>query len=74
MEHFKQGDCVLVSNDNKHWYHRHFYRIDDVWCGTGKALVYAEGKSPWTVSRKHEDQYKLYELWKYCKMGDSSDD
>ena len=58
MEHFKQGDCVLVSNDNKHWYHRHFYRIDD---------VYAEGKSPWTVSRKHEDQYKLYELWKYCK-------
>lgn len=55
MEHFKQGDCVLVSNDNKHWYHRHFYRIDDVWGGTGKALVYAEGKSPWTVSRKHED-------------------
>lgn len=54
MEHFKQGDCVLVSNDNKHWYHRHFYRIDDVWGGTGNALVYAEGKSPWTVSRKHE--------------------
>ena len=52
MEHFKQGDCVLVSNDNKHWYHRHFYRIDDVWGGTGKALVYAEGKSPWTVSTR----------------------
>ena len=49
MEHFKQGDCVLVSNDNKHWYHRHFYRIDDVWGGTGKALVYAEGKSPWAA-------------------------
>ena len=48
MEHFKQGDCVLVSNDNKHWYHRHFYRIDDMWGGTGNALVYAEGKSPWT--------------------------
>lgn len=38
MEHFKQGDCVLVSNDNKHWYHRHFYRIDDVWGGTGTRL------------------------------------
>lgn len=35
MEHFKQGDCVLVSNDNKRWKHRHFYRIDDVWGGTG---------------------------------------
>ena len=31
MERFKQGDRVLVSNDNKHWNHRHFYRIDDVW-------------------------------------------
>ena len=25
MERFKQGDCVLVSNDNKHWFHRHFF-------------------------------------------------
>lgn len=45
----------------------HFYRIDDAWGGTGKALVYADGKSSWTVSRKHEDQYKLYEIWRYCK-------
>lgn len=35
MERFKQGDCVLVSNDSK-----------------------------------HEDQYKLYERWNYCKGAD----
>lgn len=38
--------------------------------GTGKAIVYADGKSPRTVSRKHEDQYKLYERWNYCKGAD----
>ena len=36
----------------------------------GKAIVYADGKSPWTVSRKHEDQYKIYERWNYCKGAD----
>lgn len=45
MEHFKQGDCVLVSNDNKHWYHRHFYRIDDVWGGTVRRLCMLKVKA-----------------------------
>lgn len=70
MKQFKQGDCVLVSNDNKHWFRRHFYRIDEGVMGIGKVIVCANGKSPRTVSRKHEDQYRLYERWDYCKGAD----
>ena len=70
MKRFKQGDCVLVSNDKKRWLHRHFFCVDDGFMGTGKAIVDADGKSPWTVSRKHEDQYKLYERWNFCKGAD----
>ena len=70
MEHFKQGDCVLVSNDNKHWYHTHFYRINDMLGCNVKELVYSDDKSPGTVSRKLEDQYKLYDIWRYCKGAD----
>lgn len=44
MKRFKQGDCVLVSNDKKHWSHRHFFCVDDGFMGTGKAIVYADGK------------------------------
>lgn len=65
-----EGAKVLVSQDNKNWYHRHFYKWDTGFIGTRKALVYAEGRSSWTAHDKHEDQYRLHELWMYCREAD----
>lgn len=65
-----EGTKVLVSQDNKNWYHRHFYKWDTGLLGTRKALVYAEGRSSWTAHDKQADQYRLYELWMYCKEAD----
>lgn len=65
-----EGAKVLVSQDSKNWYRRHFYKWDTGFIGTRKALVYAEGRSSWTAHDKQEDQYRIHELWMYCKEAD----
>lgn len=62
-----EGAEVLVSQDSKNWYHRHFYKWDTGPLGTGMALVYAQGRSSWTARCKQADQYRMHELWAYCK-------